>query len=129
MIWLIIALIGAIMGMLNALMDTLETEISFGASIFNGKKDKTLWCKPISAHKVKFLPFTRYRPDPWHLAKSGIILYGGILSAIMYIFQPRIPVDNPVIGGLIVFVGWGLVWNGSFNFFYNKVFKAKHLRK
>lgn len=95
----------------NALMDKVETTISFKDSVFRNMK-VAFWCKPISAHNVKFIPFTKYRPDAWHLTKSAMIVLW-CLAVVFY--HPFLPI--------IDFVVMGSVYNLMFNLFYNRIFK------
>ena len=98
--------------MFNALMDSVEYETAFEKSIFY-KLNPKWWCKSISWEYVKFLPFTKYRPDAWHLAKSSMVVF--IVLAIVV----AAPVSHP----LPHFVLLGLIWNMSFNLFYNHIFR------
>lgn len=96
----------------NALMDSVEYETAFEKSIFS-KLNPKWWCKSISWEYVKFLPLTKYRPDAWHLAKSSMVVF--IVLAIVV----AAPVSHP----LPHFVLLGLIWNMSFNLFYNHIFR------
>lgn len=98
--------------MFNALMDSVEYETAFEKSIFSNLNPKW-WCKSISWEYVKFLPLTKYRPDAWHLAKSLMVVF--IVLAIVV----AVPVSHP----LPHFVLLGLIWNMSFNLFYNHIFR------
>jgi len=103
----------ALAAICNALMDKVETTISFKDSRFKNKK-VAFWCKPISAHNVKFIPFTKYRPDAWHLAKSTMIVLWCLAIVFYHSFIP-----------VIDFVVMGIVYNLVFNIFYNHIFKTK----
>lgn len=95
----------------NALMDKIETIISFNTSIFRGL-NKGFWCKVNSANTT-FIPLTHYKVDAWHLSKSAMIIFWAL--AIIY-YKPFIPIlDFLVIGS---------VWNLTFNTFYNHIFKS-----
>ena len=102
----------ALAAMFNALMDTVEYETAFQRSIFH-KLNPKWWCKSISWEYVKFLPFTKYRPDAWHLAKSSMVIC--IVLALTF--------SVPVSHKLPYFVVMGLIWNMSFNLFYNHLFR------
>lgn len=52
-----------------------------------------------------------YKVDFWHLCKSSMIIF--LCLAIIYY--------KPLFGGLIDFILMGLVWNGTFNLFYNHI--------
>ena len=91
----------------NAIMDKLTHH--FSASIFKSKNPK-FWNPNVSWQYVTFLPFTRYRADAWHLAKSAMII--NICLSICF-FN----------GKWWEFVIFGTVWNLTFNLFYNKILK------
>lgn len=115
MMVLLISLLFGLSAMLNAVMDKLETEISFKASVFSGL-DPDFWCKPVSAHRADFLPWTTYRLDAWHLCKSIMVVL--IACCVWMAGLIELPFDGLV--RFFVVLGWaGIVWNGSFNFFYN----------
>ena len=102
----------ALAAMFNALMDSVEYETAFEKSIFY-KLNPKWWCKSISWEYVKFLPFTKYRPDAWHLAKSSMVIC--IVLALVF--------AKPEVAKLPYFVILGLTWNVSFNLFYNHIFR------
>lgn len=87
----------------NALMDTLSHHYS--SSIFKYKNPQ-FWNPNVSWQYAKFLPFTKYRVDAWHLAKSAMIIF--LCFAIDFSWK-----------GLIL----GILWNLTFNCFYNKILK------
>ena len=89
----------------NALMDTLQHH--FSTSIFKSKDEK-FWNPNVSWQYVTFLPYTKYRADAWHLAKSSMIIF--LCFAIDFSWK-----------GLIL----GILWNLTFNTFYNKIFIKK----
>lgn len=97
----------------NALMDKVETTISFNTSIFK-RLNIAFWCKAISAHNVKFIPFTKYRADAWHLSKSTMIIFWCLAIIFYHTFIP-----------VIDFIVMGIVYNLTFNLFYNYIFKTK----
>lgn len=99
---------------LNACMDRVETKISFNDSIF-WRKDPHFYCKPISAGKVKFIPMTRYRPDFWHLCKSGVIC---CLLAVPFFY-------TIIVYPFLDYILMGLVYNVVFEQFYSKILKDK----
>ncbi len=114
MILLLISLLLFALGaFFNAVMDTLSHH--FMISIFKDK-DPSFWNPWVSGNVQKFVPGTKYRIDAWHLSKSAMII-SLALSAVILIGG---------IGGdiqwwwyLLIFVLQGLVWNGTFNLFYN----------
>lgn len=110
MIWSLSFL--ALAAMFNALMDSVEYETAFEKSIFS-KLNPKWWCKSISWEYVKFLPLTKYRPDAWHLAKSSMVVC--IVLALVFSVE--------VSSKLPHFVILGILWNLSFNLFYNHIFR------
>ena len=96
----------------NAVMDSVEYETVFSKTIFS-KKDPKFWLKTVSCDNVKFLKFTKYRPDAWHLSKSTLVVFV-IISIVTY---------SPVISPFLDFFLLGLIWNITFNLFYNKIFR------
>jgi hypothetical protein len=91
----------------NAFMDV--TTHHFNYSIFKDKNPK-FWNPNESWKYVNLLPFTRYRADAWHLAKSAMII--NICISIVF-FD----------GYWWEFFIFGTVWNLTFNLFYNKILK------
>lgn len=89
-------------------MDRIENE-NFYTSVFR-KKNPKFWYKRESWKYTKKI--FGYKLDAWHLAKSGMIV-SFCLAIVFYI---------PVFG-LIDFVLFGLIWNLTFNLFYNHLFK------
>jgi len=94
----------------NAFMDKIENSIQFNNSIFRNLNPE-FWCKTISAHSTKFIPFTKYRPDAWHLSKSLMVI---LFCTAIVTYHSFIPI--------IDFIIYGLLWNLIFNITY-KLFK------
>lgn len=92
----------------KAVADTLQHH--YDKSVF-WKLNKNFWNPVVSAEHVKFLPWTKYRPDAWHLANTGMIV-SFILFAVLY---------KPLIGWFFAVILGGIVFNLVFNLFYNKV--------
>jgi hypothetical protein len=93
---------------LNALMDRVENE-NFSSSVFKNMNPK-FWYKRESwktANKIFGWKF-----DAWHVAKSLMIIS---LAFAIVLYRP--------ILGLVDVLIIGLVWNGTFNIFYKRVFK------
>lgn len=98
----------------NAIMDRVETTISFNDSVFN-KLNPLWWCKDQSANVVKRIPFTNYRPDCWHLNKSAMIC---AFLAIPFFYKP-------IIGGFVDYVMLGILYNVVFEQLYSRVLRKK----
>jgi hypothetical protein len=129
--------------MLNALMDKVGDPVAFKKSIFSSPKYKiSFWSKDESAKSTKFIKFTKYRPDAWHLSKSGMIVFdsfgyflmfvAGIFTGIQIwkdVVSTNIELTiSPFIWFILClfvfhesFHGAARIW--SFNLFYNLIFK------
>lgn len=101
----------------NACMDKLS--FHFHKSVFN-KLNPNFWDPSVSWKYAKFVPFTKYKIDAWHLFKSAMIVF--ICISIMIAFKGGVYVDNSfVYNKIVLFLTMGLLWNGSFNLFFNKI--------
>lgn len=103
---------------LNAVMDRTETIIAYNASVFF-QYSQNFWCKPIAAHAVKLLSFTKYRVDAWHLSKSALVV---CLCAAPLVYVPVLSLGS-LPSWLVHLCLYGAVWNFTFNIFYNHLFK------
>jgi hypothetical protein len=97
----------AIAAIFNAIMDTLTHH--FSTSVFKNKNEE-FWNPNVSWKFATFFPYTKYRVDAWHLAKSAMIV--NICLAIV-----------SFNGNWWEFFILGLLWNFSFNIFYNKILR------
>ena len=108
---MIAALFIILAAMMKALADTLAHH--FDTSIFKWK-DKRFWKPDVSsewAHKI-----FSYKVDAWHLSNSAMIVF--MIAAITLHRYDKLQLAwyyELVIGGLL--------WNGIFNTFYNKIFR------
>jgi hypothetical protein len=100
-----IALI-ALSAILWAAMDTL----AFHRPVSIWKNASDFW----TVDKGAFLPYTRYRWNAWHIAKSGVLacLIG---AAVLY---------KPLLGHWLDFFAVGAAWIAVFNVFFNRILKA-----
>jgi len=118
----------ALAAVCNAFMDKIENSIQFNNSIFRNLNPE-FWCKTISAHSTKFIPFTKYRPDAWHIAKSWMIVF--FISSIPFYspfienFLQPFTNDSVIVGKTVFIILGGVLYNLTFNLFYNNVFKSK----
>lgn len=106
----------------NAVMDATENEPNFNESILKNLNRK-FWLKSVSCNYVKTI--LGYRPDAWHLSKSCMVfsVTGAIIAAV---FVGVYLAHNPsllFISGSISAIG--VAWIGSFDLFYNLIFKIK----
>lgn len=103
----------------NAVMDTLQ--FHFHRSIFS-HLDPLFWDPSVSWRAAKFFPWTRYRVDAWHLFKSGMIVS---MASSAVVLLGGIDYDLPVWGYLLVLLLYGLVWNATFNVFFDVWLKRR----
>jgi hypothetical protein len=97
MIWIVLAAI------FKATADKLSHH--FEKSIFKNLNPK--WWNPnVSWEYVKFIPFTKYRPDAWHIANSLMIVCFAIAA----------------FGITLKMLVTGVVFILIFNLFYNKIY-------
>lgn len=96
----------------NAIMDRLENEPAFNKSVFR-KKDARFWSKTESWKYVKKI--FGYRPDGWHLAKSGMIIC--MLLAVIFAVDKH--------QWWVRLISMGAVWNLTFSLFYHKILYRK----
>lgn len=104
-----------LVGFLMAVMDRTTEEVAFNNSVFRNLNRKW-WLRSVSWEYVKFLPFTKYRPDAWHLAKTLLI----IAISCMAVFSFK--VFNS--GILNIFLNASII-TGSFVVFYDYILKRK----
>lgn len=99
-------------GICKAVSDTITHH--FDTSVFR-RKDRKFWDPNISWKYAKTLKFTSYKVDAWHLANSGMII-SWCFALAFYDNQLNI---NPFIVVIIA----GIIFNLSFNLFYNKILR------
>ncbi len=118
--------------MFSAVMSLTKTKIAWQTSIFHGMKPSpSFWCDEIST--VGFLPFTKYKPNCWHISQS--LMYICFLSAIFlyepffvgqlflfYVKETRVCIDYNFISLSIVLIS-------TFNLFYKDIFIKKNKPK
>ena len=107
--WMIIPFLA---GFFMAVMDRTENE-NYHKSVFKHLNEKW-WYKRESWKHVKFLPFTKYRMDAWHLAKSFLIACVGLLAALYTPITKWWYADAIIIASLIT---------ASFVLFYDYILK------
>ena len=100
----------AMAGIFNAVMDRTENSVAFNRSVFN-HLDAKYWCKDVSWQYVKFLPFTKYRPDAWHVSKSLMFV---CLFAALFVSIKLNPIHLIALAPTLVL---------TFNIFYNRILK------
>ena len=113
---------------LNAVMDTLVHH--YWHSIFNSRKlDDKFWNPAISWQTTPYLPYTKYKADAWHIAKSLMIISQALSCCFIFIVGVYILPETPAwllsIDSVIIMIVLGLLWNGVFNLFYNKILIKK----
>lgn len=91
-------------GVCKAIADTLQHH--FSTSVFKYCNPR-FWDPRISWNHVRFIKWTKYQPDAWHLANSLMI----------FCFV------GAVANNWIEFLVGGVLFNLVFNIFYNKILK------
>ena len=98
----------AIAAACNAVMDRTENAPAFNKSVFN-HFDVKFWLKEVSWQYATKIFTWKY--DAWHVSKSFMLSFI-LLAACLY---------SPILGGVFDFLLFGIVWNLTFNVFYNKI--------
>jgi hypothetical protein len=100
----------------KAVADTLTHH--YDTSVFKWK-DRRFWDPAISWKYAKYLKFTKYKLDAWHLANSGMII-------CFIFFGLLFPFSIWHVGVLLAaLVICGGAWVLAFNLFYNKLLRRK----
>lgn len=107
--WMVIAFCA---GFFMAVMDSVENE-HITQTVFK-KLNPKWWYKRESWKHVKFLPFTKYRPDAWHLAKSLLLLCIGAMVSLYVPLTKWWYIDALICGAIIT---------ASFVLFYDYLLK------
>lgn len=97
-------------GAFKAISDTLVHH--FDVSVFR-KKNKMFWDPSISWKYGKILHPTKYKVDAWHLFNSAMIF----CFCFAVVFHVRFTY------WWLEFVAAGIIFNLSFNLFYNKILR------
>jgi hypothetical protein len=105
----------------NALMDTLQHH--FYVSVFKGL-NPFFWNPEKSWNNSKYIPYTKYKIDAWHLSKSSMIV---LLAASIITFEyPKFLLGvNSFFSFIFLMSIYGTLWNLTFNLFYNRLLKSK----
>ena len=96
----------------KAVADTLQHH--YDVSVF---KNMTYhWWDPNRSWRyVNFIPFTKYRPDAWHLANSLMII--SFISLAVF--------HQHHFKWWIEIIAAGIIFNLAFGFFYDKILISK----
>lgn len=107
----------------NSCMDAFENTPNFDESIFK-HWNKKFWCKDVSCNYVKTI--LGYRPDAWHYSKTGMVfgIAGAVIAAYFVGKYQSVEIVN-WFGVVQILAVIGAIWNGTFNLFYNLIFKIK----
>lgn len=98
----------------KAVADTLS--FHFFTSVFRWK-DRRFWDPSVSWQYTGFIRFTRYRPDAWHLSNSLMVVCFCCAAAFT---------SWPAPGQWwIAIIAQGVVYNLSFNLFFDKILRKK----
>jgi hypothetical protein len=114
MSWIVFIALAAIC---NATQDTLAHH--FSVSIFKGKNEK-FWNPAVSWQVAKFIPFTKYKLDAWHIHKSVSLLF--LFTAMLCYHYCPIWVSGIWWVDLLIM---GASWDIPFNTFYNHILIRK----
>lgn len=104
-----------LIGFFLAVMDRVNEPVAFRASVFRNLNPKW-WVRSISWQYVKFIRFTKYRPDAWHLAKTMMIMCIPMIAVFEFKYTGLLLV-NAIIDMCII--------TGSFVLFYDYILKRK----
>lgn len=104
-----------LVGLLIAVMDRTSEEVAYNNSVFRNLNRKW-WLKSVSWEYVNFLPFTKYRPDAWHLTKSLLI----IVISCMAVFPFKV-FDSWILN---IFLNASII-TATFVVFYDYILKRK----
>lgn len=96
----------------KAVADTLQWH--FDSSVFR-KLNPYFWNPWQSATRVHFMRFTRYRPDAWHFANSGMICC----------FISAAALDKLNLHWCWQVIAGGVLFNVAFEIFFSKVLRKK----
>lgn len=98
----------------KAVSDTLEHH--FDTSVFR-KLRVGFWDPDHST--AKFLPFTKYKVDAWHISNTILIVF--FMAAIVFWKTALFG-----LGNWIWIIVLGVLFNLVFNLFYNKILRRVH---
>lgn len=104
----------------NACADAFENENYF-ESIFKNWNQR-FWYKRESWKYAKKI--FRYKIDGWHLAKSAWILCA-IVAGVLYVPIAGTVIHVPILSSMIDIGISGVIWIGTFNIFYHRIFRIK----
>lgn len=107
----------------NAVMDSVENE-HIHSTIWADKKKWEWWYKRESWDNAKRIMGWKF--DGWHTFKS--------LMIFALLFIPAMLIQLPITGVvwvdlLLRWMACGLIWNGTFNIFYNHIFITKNKKQ
>lgn len=115
---------------LNAVMDTLVHH--FYSSIFYHNTwflQREKFFNPDYQQYSYMLPYTKYKVDAWHLSKSLMIIFQATSNCFVFLAGVQlIPETSNVMLSIDVSISMivlGIIWNLTFNLFYNKILIRK----
>lgn len=83
-------------------------------SVFN-KLNPNFWNPLVSCNTAKYIPFTRYKVDSWHIFKSLCIVFT-VIGIVTY---------KTIINQYVDVLIFGLAWNVTFDLFYTIILNRK----
>ncbi len=107
----------------NACMDTLvhhwDSSVFYKPNCIENNRWNSFFNPEKSSVSAYILPFTKYKVDAWHLLKSLMIIL--LVGAIVISLASEPPIFNVWWFYLGLFIWFGILWNGTFNIFYNHI--------
>jgi hypothetical protein len=100
----------ALAGLFKSVADTIQHH--YYDSYFQ-RFNQRFWNPALSWKYVKTVPFTKYRPDAWHLSNSLMVI-SFCLAAVL---------NDLYWHWVLQLVVAGLVFNIVFNTFYNRIWR------
>ncbi len=113
--WLIAIMLAAIC---NSVMDSV-LGFKVGGTIFS-RWNPNFWNEDVSWNNAKRVG--GYKLDAWHIAKSGMVVFM-VVAVILYHHAPFWQLYNGPLNIAKDLSCAFIAWNGTFDLFYNKIWK------
>ena len=112
----------------NSIMDTLKYH--YYNSVFNKKYgNNPFWNEDLKDASPYMIPYTKYKLNAWHLFKSSMIVLQALTACFIFLVGVNIDSDTNawllLLDFIILLVLYGIIWNGVFNLFFNKLLVNK----
>jgi len=114
----------------NAITDTLIHHYYISIFYKPNNIENTKWTHFFNPQESKLpptiIPFTKYKLDAWHVFKSLMIILQALSNGFMFLVGIEIvSLYSSVLSIFILLVVYGIIWNGTFNLFYNRILITK----